>query len=274
MGDCSTSEPSSPTSLGCVRIVEQQKRAEAEVAGQVRNCIEARRTAGTWAVLGLATGGSMTGLLAECVRLHTQEGLSFEGVRTFNLDEYLGLEAGHGAAFQTFMQEHLFGPVGLDGAHALVPDSDLAQADPLAYSAAWETAIEAAGGLDMQLLGLGENAHIAFNEPGSAPDSRARVVDLAQDTRRVAAADFGGLEQVPQRAFTAGVATIRAARCLRILAFGERKAAAVHAMLMGPVDEAVPASLIRDHPDVEIWIDRAAASKLDSAQLPEGAWVH
>ncbi|MDP6385238.1 MAG: 6-phosphogluconolactonase, partial [Planctomycetota bacterium] len=156
---------------------------------------------------------------------------------------------------------------------SFVPDADLAQAEPTAYAAAWEAAIEASGGMDLQLLGLGENGHVAFNEPGSAADSRARVVDLAQKTRRAAADGFGGLDQVPSRAFTAGIATIRAARCLRLLAFGERKAAAVRGMLMGPVDEAVPASLIRDHPDLEVWLDPAAASKLDPSQLPDGAWV-
>ncbi|HIF40786.1 MAG TPA: glucosamine-6-phosphate deaminase [Planctomycetes bacterium] len=273
MGDCSTSESLPPTDLGCVRIVEARERAEREVAGQVRECIEACRRVGTQAVLGLATGGSMTGLLAECVRLHTDEDLSFEGVRTFNLDEYLDLPPGHRSSFHAFMHEHLFGPVELDGARSLVPDGDLAQAEPAAYSAAWEAAIKASGGMDLQLLGLGENGHVAFNEPGSAVDSCARVVDLAQETRRAAADEFGGLDQVPSRAFTAGIATIRAARCLRLLAFGERKAAAVHAMLMGPVDEVVPASLIRDHPNLEVWLDRAAASQLDPAQLPDGAWV-
>lgn len=273
MGDRSTWETPPSTALGCVRIVDSRERAEREVAGQVRECIEACRRAGTQAVLGLATGGSMTGLLAECVRLHTDGDLSFEGVRTFNLDEYLDLPPGHGASFRAFMQAHLFGPVELDGARSLVPDADLAQAEPAAYSAAWEAAIDASGGMDMQLLGLGENGHVAFNEPGSSVDSRARVVDLARETRRAAADGFGGLEQVPRRAFTAGIATIRAARSLRLLAFGERKAAAVHAMMMGPVDEAVPASLIRDHPDLEVWLDRAAASQLDSSQLPDGAWV-
>lgn len=273
MGDRSTSETPPSTILRCVRIVDSRERAEREVAGQVQECIEACRRAGTQAVLGLATGGSMTGLLAECVRLHANGNLSFEGVRTFNLDEYLDLPPGHGASFHAFMQAHLFDPVGLDGARSLVPDADLAQAAPAAYSAAWEAAIDASGGMDLQLLGLGENGHIAFNEPGSSVDSRARVVDLAEETRRVASAEFGGLEQVPRRAFTAGIGTIRAARRLRLLAFGERKAAAVHAALMGPMDEAVPASLIRDHPDLEVWIDRAAASQLDSAQLPEGAWV-
>ena len=273
MSECSTSKTPSPMDLGCVRIVESRERAEQEVAGQVRDCIETCRNEGTPAVIGLATGGSMIGLLAECVRLHKDGDLSFDGVRTFNLDEYLGLPLGHEGSFRAFMQEHLFGPVELDAARSLVPDADLAQVEPGVYGAVWEAAIDAAGGMDLQLLGLGENGHIAFNEPGSAVDSRARVVDLAQETRRVAAAGFGGLEQVPSRAFTAGIATIRGARRLRLLAFGERKAAAIHAMLIGPVDETVPASLIRDHPDLEVWIDRAAASQLDSTQLPDGAWV-
>ena len=273
MGDCTASTSASSGTFDCLRIVRDRALAERRVAGQIRTLIDTGREIGRPAVLGLATGRSMIGVLAECVRLFREEDLSFEGVRTFNLDEYIGLDVNHDASFHAFMQVHLFAPVGLDKAHAHVPSSKRALINPDGYADIWEAAIEEAGGLDVQLLGLGENAHIAFNEPGSSRESRTRIVDLAEDTRQVAAAQFCGLEYVPRQAFTAGIATIRAAKRLRILAFGARKAPALKATLMGPVDEAVPASLIRDHPDLEIWIDEAAASELDPERVPDGAWV-
>ncbi|MEM9382355.1 MAG: glucosamine-6-phosphate deaminase [Planctomycetota bacterium] len=213
------------------------------------------------AVLGLATGGTMVGLYAELVRLSRDEGLDLSGVTTFNLDEYLGLAPGDERSFRAFMREHLFEPLGHDdrGRHHF-PDVALAERDPLAASRAYEDAIAEAGGIDLQLLGLGRNAHVAFNEPGSLPASRTRVVELDASTRADAEATFGSLDAVPTHAITVGPATILEARRLRVLAFGERKAEAVARTLTGAPSVEVPSTVLRGHADVHLVLDLPAAS--------------
>ncbi len=259
----------SPSSLPPVHVHSDRQHIESLLAHELSQDLRAGVSAGRPLTLGLATGSSMVGLYECIVQLHREGRISFDGVRTFNLDEYLGLGQGHPQSFHTFMAEHLFTPVGLTPDCAFVPDADLAASEPEAYSAVWEAAIQAAGGLDVQFLGIGANGHIAFNEPGSEASSSSRVVDLCDNTRERAARYFGGIASVPLQAFTAGLATISSARSLRLMAFGEDKAQALRAMLHGPVGTDSPASLIRSHPELEIWADDAAASLLDLANLGE-----
>jgi len=245
-----------------VRVVVQREQAEAALAREIVDAIRARGEAGGSYNLGLATGGTMLGLYRELARLVRAEGLRLDHLRTFNLDEYVGLDAGDPRGFAAFVRRHLFDPLGFSPERARIPDAGLAARDPERAARVWEETLAAAGGIDLQLLGVGRNGHIAFNEPGSAPDSRTRVVELHPWTREDAVAIFGHLERVPRRALTAGVGTILDARALRVLAFGNAKSRVLRAVLRGPIHPDVPASLVREHADVVFWLDRDAAAEV------------
>jgi len=211
-------------------------------------------------VLGLATGHTPISTYEELVALHRRGGLSFAAVSTFNLDEYLGLPPDHPSSFRAFMQRHLFDAIDLDPARARFPECPGGPKEAAAVAAAYEETIVRAGGIDLQLLGLGRNGHVAFNEPGSARDSRTRVVELSESTRAANAPDFPEGESVPRAALTMGIATIFEARRLRVLALGAHKAEIVRRTLEGPIGPEIPATFLREHGDVELWIDRAAAA--------------
>jgi glucosamine-6-phosphate deaminase len=249
------------SALGVPRttVVPDAATAERAVANEVCELVAEKPDA----VLGLATGSTMVGVYAELVRRHDAGGLDLSRVTTFNLDEYLGLPSGSPQAYRAFMEEHLFGRTSMDPARAHVPDAVLARADMEGYCAGWERAIEDAGGLDLQLLGLGRNGHIAFNEPGSSQTSRTRQVELCSVTREDAAPTFGGVDRVPRAAITMGVATILAARRLRVLVFGTGKSTMLRRVLTDPVGPDVPGTYLRGHGDVEFWVDVAAAEGLD-----------
>lgn len=208
------------------------------------------------AVLGLATGNSPEPAYDELVRLHRDEGLSFAGVTTFNLDEYVGIGPDHPGSYHAYMRQHLFDRVDIDPARTHLPDG--LAADPAAAGAAYEAAIRAAGGIDLQLLGIGRNGHIGFNEPGADRAGRTRAVDLAPETLIANAPVFPG-GKVPPRAMTMGLGTILDCRAIVLLATGATKAAAVKAALTGPVGIDCPASLLRTHADVEWHLDAEAA---------------
>jgi glucosamine-6-phosphate deaminase len=239
--------------------VTTPQAAAAALAREIAELVQSRRAAGRACVLGLAAGRSPLGVYQELARLHAEEGLSFAGVTTFNLDEYLGLDPALPASFRAWMQRHLFDHVDLPPEQAHVPPSDLAPEGITGFCRDYERALAAAGGIDLQLLGLGRNGHIAFNEPGSPRDSRTRAVELCAETRADCAAEFGGLERTPERAVTLGVATILEARRIRVLAFGTAKRDAVRRMLEGAVGPATPASYLRSHPDCVLYVDPAAA---------------
>jgi glucosamine-6-phosphate deaminase len=239
-----------------LRIVADRAEGERIVADEIEALL-ARKPEAT---LGLATGGTMTGLYGELARRHAGGRMSFARAKGFNLDEYLGLGPEHPRSFAAYMRASLFEHVDFAPGAARLPRGDAA--DPAAESAGWEAAIAAAGGIDLQLLGIGRNGHIGFNEPGSASDSRTRVVELDDTTRADAAAGFGSLELVPRRAITAGVATILASRRILLLAFGRSKAAVVRRMLRGPVGPECPASWLQTVGHALIVLDREAASEL------------
>jgi glucosamine-6-phosphate deaminase len=192
-------------------------------------------------------------LLAEA---HAQRRLSFARVTSFNLDEYCGLPADHPSTFLAYMREKLFSLVDIDASKAHLPDGSAV--DPDAVAAAYEASIAKAGGIDLQLLGIGQNGHIGFNEPGSPAISRTRRVSLSPLTLAANAADFPSGEMPPPHAITMGIATILEAREIILLATGAGKAAALEAAINGPVSENCPASFLRLHPHVTIVCDIAA----------------
>ena len=211
------------------------------------------------AVLGLATGSTPLGLYAQLAALHRAGRLSFARATSFNLDEYVGLPPTHDQSYRYFMEQNLFSKVDLPAARIHVP-SGLDVSD--AALAGYDAAIEAAGGIDLQLLGLGGNGHIGFNEPGTPFELGTHVVTLTERTRRDNARFFSSLDEVPTHAATMGVKTVMHARAILLLAFGRAKAEALAAALNGPVTPEVPASVLQLHPDVTVLCDEEAAALL------------
>jgi glucosamine-6-phosphate deaminase len=212
------------------------------------------------AVLGLATGSTPLRTYEELIRLHQEEGLDFSQLTSFNLDEYVGLGPTHPQSYRYFMQHHLFDHLNIRPAHTHVPDGralDLAASCRL-----YEERIRDAGGIDLQLLGIGSDGHIAFNEPGSSLGSRTRVKTLAGETLRDNARFFGSADKVPRLAITMGVGTILEARCCLLIAYGENKADAIQKSVEGPVTAQVTASALQLHRDVTVIIDELAAGHL------------
>lgn len=237
-------------------------RADAEaVAVFAARLIAARMRALPAPVLGLATGRSTEPIYAELVRLHREEALDFSRCTSFNLDEYVGLAPDDPRSYRAFMRHHLFDRVNIPSARTFLPDGRVV--DGVAEARAYEAAIRAAGGIDLQLLGIGETGHIGFNEPGSSLASRTRAKTLTPRTRQQNAAGFGGdAEAVPARAMTMGVGTVLDARELLLVATGPAKAAVLKAAVEGPLTAAVSASAIQLHPACRIVADEAAASML------------
>lgn len=211
------------------------------------------------AALALPTGSTPRGIYAELVRQHRAEGLSFARVTAFNLDEYVGIPADHPGSFRHALCEALYRHVDLPPARAHAPEGEAA--DLPAACARYEAAIAAAGGLDLALLGLGTDGHIAFNEPTSSFGSRTRLKTLADETRAANQAAFGA-EPVPRHALTVGLATILEARRCLLVAFGAAKASAVARMVEGPLAALVPASALQLHPHATVIVDEAAAEGL------------
>ena len=230
------------------------------VAADIAGLIRARAAAGKRAVLGLATGSTPIPLYAELVRLHREEGLSFRNVTTFNLDEYSGLGPDHDQSYRWFMQRQLFDHVDVTPAETHVPDG-LAK-DVAAAAAAYEAAIRAAGGIDLQVLGIGRTGHIGFNEPPAGPATRTRQVHLDELTRRDNAAFFGDVAKVPRHAVTMGVGTILDCRRVVLLAWGEGKADIVRRSVEDAPSDDCPASWLQRHAACDFVLDPAAAAQL------------
>jgi glucosamine-6-phosphate deaminase len=210
-------------------------------------------------VLMLPTGITPLGMYRRLVEMHRSGGLSFANATFFNLDEYLGLAPDHRASYHVYMKEHLYGLIDADPARVFVPDGTAP--DPEAECERYEAAIKEAGGIDVCVLGIGRNGHIGFNEPGAPFDSRTRVVELSESTRMVNAADFEA-DRAPERAITAGMATIFDSKSVLLLASGTNKAGAVAAAVEDDVSESMPASMLRSHPNAVLFLDEAAASDL------------
>lgn len=214
------------------------------------------------AVLGLATGGTMPPVYAALLRAARNRQVSLSDLRSFNLDEYVGLAPDHPQSYHHFMRKHLFDHIDAKTNNLFVPRGD--HPEPAQEASRYEGAIIEAGGIDVQLLGLGANGHIGFNEPSASFSSRTRVETLTDDTRLANARFFKADESVPSQAITVGIATILDARSILLLATGEAKARAVQAMIEGPIEENCPASALRNHPSVTVALDVGAASRLSS----------
>ncbi len=238
------------------------------VAGEIARLIRDRAAAGRDCVLGLATGSSPVSVYTELIRMHREEGLSFANVVTFNLDEYFPMHPSALQSYRRFMDEHLFDHVDIDPARVHLPDGTIDIAEVPEHCRRYEQAIADAGGIDLQLLGIGRTGHIGFNEPGSRRDSRTRLITLDRVTRLDAASDFFGEEHVPRRAITMGVGTILEARRIILLAFGEGKAPVVRDAIEGPVSNAVAASFLQEHPSAGMYLDEAAAACLTRSAAP------
>lgn len=211
-------------------------------------------------VLGLATGSTPLKLYAELIRLHREEGLEFNGVTSFNLDEYVGLPADHPASYTRFMQENLFQHINIPPESIHIPDG--IAGDIPGSCASYENSIRSAGGIDVQVLGLGRDGHIGFNEPTSSLASRTRIKTLTQQTREDNARFFNSTDEVPRHVITMGIQTIMEARECVLLAFGSGKAKIVAEVIEGPLTAMVPGSILQMHPATRILIDDAAAAGL------------
>jgi len=223
------------------------------------------------AVLGLATGSTPLTLYRELIRMHKEDGLDFSAVRTFNLDEYIGLEKEHLQSYYTFMWENLFSQINIKPENVHIPDG--MAVDVMASCAEYEREIVAAGGIDLQVLGIGSDGHIGFNEPTSSFASRTRIKTLTQQTVSDNARFFEGDEsKVPHHCITMGIGTIMDARMNLMLAFGEGKAEAVAATVEGPVAAIMPASILQHHPAAKVFIDEPAAANLQLADYYR--WVY
>ena len=212
-------------------------------------------------VLGLATGSTPIGLYETLARMHKTEKLDFSSVTTFNLDEYVGIPPNHPHSYHTFMTTHFFNAVNIPTENCHIPQSTAEAHEE--FCELYEAAIVNAGGIDIQVLGIGKDGHIGFNEPSSSLGSRTRIKTLTQSTLEANAPHFGGtVDAVPKMAITMGVGTIMEARQCLLLASGESKAEAVAHAVEGPITAEVPASVLQMHPRTVVIIDEAAASKL------------
>lgn len=213
------------------------------------------------AVLGLATGSTPCLLYAELRRQHEEEGLDFSGITSFNLDEYVGLDGDHPSSYRYFMQQVLFDHVNVNPDRAHLPDGK--SKDVPVACADYERSISAAGGIDLQVLGLGSDGHIGFNEPSSSLASRTRIKTLTRKTREDNARFFDSADDVPRHCITMGIGTIMDAQQIVLLAFGEQKAAAVQQVVEGPISAMWPATILQTHPSVVVLLDEAAAASLE-----------
>lgn len=249
---------------------EQNEDVSRHVARVIANTIRERNSFGHDAVLGLPTGSTPVGIYRELIRMHNEEGLDFSRVITFNLDEYYGLRADRLQSYHRWMHETFFDHVNvpLENIHILDGTTPPERIDE--HCRQYEDKILQAGGIDVLLLGIGRDGHIAFNEPFAVRNSRTRLVTLDLVTRKDAASDFFHEDNVPVQALTMGIGTIFDARQIILLAFGEHKAHIVRDAVEGPMTERVPASFLREHPSASFILDDASAAKLTGVATP---WV-
>ena len=251
-----------------VSLYTDSELASAAVARQIADLIRTRAAAGQPCVLGLATGSSPTRVYEELVRLHREEDLSFQNVISFNLDEYFPMTPSSSQSYVRFMREYLFDHIDIKPENVHIPDGTVPADQVPAFCQRYEALIREAGGIDLQLLGIGRTGHIGFNEPGSGPTSRTRIITLDHVTRTDAASDFYGEENVPRRALTMGVGTILEARQIVLLVWGEGKAAVVKRMVEGEITDSVPATYLQRHPAVQVVLDEAAGAELTPRKTP------
>ncbi len=250
------------------RIFADASEGSKVVAQEIAEIIKTARQNNRNAVLGLATGSTPKKVYAELIRLHNEEGLSFKNVVSFNLDEYYPLPKEAIQSYRRYMNENLFSHIDILPENCNIPDGTVPQDKLKEYCEEFEKKIERAGGMDFQLLGIGSNGHIGFNEPGSHVGSRTRLITLDLSTRADAASDFGGIVNVPKKAITMGVNTILRAKRIVLLVWGGQKAFIIKKAVEGPVTEFVPASYLQGHNNTTVVTDEAASAELTRRKSP------
>lgn len=240
-----------------VIIKENYQQMSIEAAKQVASLIRKKPDC----VIGFATGSTPLGLYKELIRMHNEEGLDFSKVVSFNLDEYVGLPPNHPESYHYFMWENLFKHININPSNVHIPMGMAEDID--AFCEWYEQKITEHGGIDLQILGIGSNGHIAFNEPGSSLGSRTRIKTLDEKTRMDNARFFNSMDEVPKYAITMGVGTIMEARRLLLLANGIKKAEAIKQTVEGPIMAKYPATIVQLHRYATVIVDKEAASKLE-----------
>ncbi|HET9746381.1 MAG TPA: glucosamine-6-phosphate deaminase [Chitinophagaceae bacterium] len=251
-----------------VKIFSDMKDGSVFVANQIAALIKEKQKNNERCVLGLATGSTPKTLYAELVRLHKNEGLSFKNVITFNLDEYYPIDKDAFQSYNRFMKIHLFDHIDIDPSNINIPNGEIPKEEVKAYCEEYEKKINDAGGIDLQILGIGNNGHIGFNEPGSNLHSKTRLVALDNSTRIANSYEFANISQVPRLAITTGISTIMRAKRIILLAWGQGKAPVVQKSVEGHVTEQIPASQLQLHNDCVFVLDEAASAELTRFSSP------
>lgn len=250
-----------------VKIYPTAVEGSIYAAQQIASLIKEKAAKGEKVVLGMATGSTPIKMYAELVRMHREEGLSFKNVITFNLDEYYPIDKDAYQSYWSFMHRNLFNHIDIDPTNIHLPNGNAPKEDIKNYCASYEQAIEAAGGIDLQILGIGQNGHIGFNEPGSSILSKTRLVNLENSTRLANSYEFGTISKVPRLAVTMGISSILKAKKIILLAWGN-KANIVAKSVEGNVTESIPASILQQHNDCTFVIDEAASTELTRIKSP------
>ncbi len=257
------------TALPCFTFESNGDLAQ-YVAEMIAALVRERNATGQRAVLGLPTGSTPLGIYRRLAEMHRDEGLDLSRVVTFNLDEYFGIQPDQLQSYHRWMHENFFQHVNIPAENIHIPDGRVASHEVDEHCRRYEAEIERAGGIDLQLLGIGRNGHIGFNEPFSVRGGRTRLVTLDPITRKDAASDFFSEENVPTQAITMGLGTILEARKIILIALGEHKAPIIREAAEGPVNDRVPATFLREHSDASFLLDNAAAAQLTGIATP---WV-
>ena len=251
-----------------VKIFPSSNDGSVYVAQQIATLIKAKEALGEKCVIGLATGSSPKTMYAELVRMHQQEGLSFKNVITFNLDQYYPMEKDALQSYHYFMRKNLFEHTDINPDNYHLPDGMIPKDKIKEHCVEYEKQIEAAGGLDIQILGIGINGHIGFNEPGSGIYTKTRLITLDNSTRLANSYEFGNMSEVPRMAVTMGISTIMKASKIILMAWGQNKAPVIQKAVEEDDTEEIPASLLQNHDDCTFVVDESAASELTRFKSP------
>jgi glucosamine-6-phosphate deaminase len=251
-----------------VKIFATPKEGSKYVAQVIADLIKEKNAKGEKAVIGLATGSTPKSLYAELVRLHREEGLSFKNVITFNLDQYYPMEANSINSYHYFMRKYLFEQTDIDPKNYFLPNGMTPKEKIKEHTLEYEKKIEDAGGIDLQILGIGNNGHIGFNEPGSPVYSKTRLITLDNSTRIANSHEFGNISEVPRMAITMGISTIMKSKRVILMAWGKTKAPVIKKAVEGKPTEEIPASLLQHHDNCSFVLDEFAASELTRFKSP------
>jgi len=251
-----------------VKIFPDLKKGSLDVANEIAALIREKQKRKQNCVLGLATGSTPKSLYAELVRMHREEKLSFKNVITFNLDEYYPIDNKALQSYTRFMRVNLFNHIDINPKNIHIPDGEVKKEDLKSHCSQYEQMIEDAGGIDLQILGIGNNGHIGFNEPGSGIHSKTRLITLDNSTRIANSYEFANISEVPRLALTMGISTIMKAKRIILMAWGEIKAEVVKRSVEDDITEHVPASLLQNHENILFVLDEQAATELTRKKSP------